>query len=252
MIQPPKQPGAREGICLIVGGGSGIGLAIARKCLEAGWKVVVGDLDVSRWDHAATKPHQTISFNVLDQDSRIELIRQILLLNIPISSLAFTIGRAITKPLQSMRADEYAALMDLNTVSFLNLVQDLNDSEVFHPQGASIAVISSLVGDQGARGKIAYSASKGALNAAVRSLAMELAPSRIRINAISPGTVRTEMLDKLISTIGEDEVSKLEQAFPLGLGFPEDVADLAVFLLSCHSRWMTGTIVTIDGGFGAR
>ncbi len=252
-MKPSDAPtNSRDGLCLIAGGGSGIGFAIATNCLEAGWKVVVADLDVSRWEQAQIKPFCAIGFNALDQSSRIELATQIQSLGIPISRMAFTIGRAITKPLQAMRTDDYASLMELNTTSFMELIRVLLECGAFAPQGASVAVISSLVGDQGARGKIAYSASKGALNSAIRSLALDLAQQGIRINAVSPGTVRTEMLDKLIATIGEDEVNKLEKEFPLGLGYPQDIADLALYLLSGQSQWMTGTVLTIDGGFGAR
>ena len=81
---------------------------------------------------------------------------------------------------------------------------------------------------------------------------MELASKKIRINAIAPGTVQTEMLDKLISSIGEEAVKKMLLDYPLGLGYPQDISDLAVFLLSKQSKWVTGSIITIDGGYSAR
>jgi len=79
-----------------------------------------------------------------------------------------------------------------------------------------------------------------------------MASKNIRVNAIAPGTVQTEMLDKLISSIGEEEVKKMLLDYPLGLGYPHDISNLAVFLLSKQSKWITGSIITLDGGYSAR
>lgn len=209
-------------------------------------------MELSFWKSQEVQKLGLMDLDVLDVASIESLSENILLQGCRIAGIACTIGKALTKPLQTMKPVDYMDLLDLNTISFFELVKQLSKRNLIHPEGASVVVISSLVGDQGAKGKIAYSASKGALNAAVRSLALELAPRGIRVNAVSPGTVRTDMLDRLINTIGAEEVAKLEEEFPLGLGYPDDVADLAVFLLSDAARWITGTTITIDGGFGAR
>lgn len=243
---------SNPGWIVVAGGGSGIGRSIALKCLEMGWKTLVADLDTSWWSSRHNDDLDLFSLDVLSTYSLKALAEYIHSTGVPVSGIACTIGKAITKPLQSMKAIEYSELFDLNTISFFGLVKALTSRSLTHPDGMSIVVVSSLVGDQGAKGKIAYSTTKGALNAAVRSMAMELVPRSIRVNAVSPGTVRTEMLERLIVSIGADEVTRLEQEFPLGLGFPEDVADLAVYLLSGSARWITGAILTVDGGFGAR
>jgi len=162
------------------------------------------------------------------------------------------VGKAVTLPVQSMKPQAYEQLFDLNVVSFLGLLAQVKESGLFSPGLASVVVISSLVGELGARGKTAYSASKGALNATVRSLVQETAAQGLRLNAICPGTIQTGMLENLIASIGSAEVDKLASEFPLGFGCATDVADLACFLLSPASRWMTGQVLTIDGGFSAR
>lgn len=240
-----------ESICLVVGGGSGIGRAIAKTALELSWPSLIVDLDLSYWSNSSVPQMDVFELDILQDHSISNLAEYILGKGYRVDKLVFTIGRATTKPLQAMKPMEYNDLCNLNTISFLKLVGELSKTGLFGQDGASIVVISSLVGELGAKGKIAYAATKGALNAAIRSMALELALDGIRINAISPGTIQTEMLDRLINTIGYNEVQSIISGFPLGLGNPQDVADLAVFLLISQTSWLTGTVITLDGGFSA-
>ena len=172
--------------------------------------------------------------------------------NIKINGLVYTVGKAVTLRLNSIKTEAYKELIELNTLSFFNLISKLATHQLILEQGASIVVISSIVGQYGARGKIAYALTKGAIDSGIKSLALELASKNIRVNAIAPGTVQTEMLDKLISSIGEEEVKRMLLDYPLGVGYPQDISDLAGFLLSKQSKWITGSIITIDGGYLAR
>jgi len=236
---------------IVVGAGSGIGKVVAEGLIELGNTVIVADLDVAGWETSATSLVGLYQVDVLSEESVNKLIAKLVTQKSSLRGLVYTVGKAITLPLQSMKPSMFNELIDLNTVSFFSLVSQLLASNLFSPNSV-IVVISSIVGQTGARGKIAYSASKGAIDAGIRSLACELAPEMIRINAIAPGTVRTAMLDKLISSIGEEGVEELAKDFPLGLGFPEDIANLALFLLSESAHWITGNVFTIDGGFSAR
>jgi NAD(P)-dependent dehydrogenase (short-subunit alcohol dehydrogenase family) len=83
-------------------------------------------------------------------------------------------------------------------------------------------------------------------------MALELAPRRIRVNAILPAIVKTEMTDSLFAAIPEETVEKMKSAHPLGFGEPEDVAWTSVYLLSDASRWMTGNNLVLDGGYSVR
>ena len=93
-----------------------------------------------------------------------------------------------------------------------------------------------------------YSASKGAINSAVKALAVELARDGIRINSILPGHIMTELLSSDKKVFSEEFIDSLKKKYPLGLGKPEDVANLTCFLLSDASRWITGSNIVIDGG----
>jgi len=110
--------------------------------------------------------------------------------------------------------------------------------------------ISSVAGIKGQVGFTAYAAAKGAMIAAVRCLALELAPRNIRVNAISPGWVETEMTEK-IRSFSPESYERNKLMHPLGLGTPADISNAAQFLLSDEARWITGINLMVDGGFCA-
>ena len=118
--------------------------------------------------------------------------------------------------------------------------------------GASFVFISSIRALHGLEGSIIYSASKGAVCSGVRAMALELAPRKIRVNAVLPSIVRTEMIDSFFETIPEESIQEMVAAHPLGLGMPEDVANACIYLLSDASKWMTGTNLVLDGGYSVR
>lgn len=236
---------------IFIGAGSGIGRAITHRYLEFGDNTVLADMNLDYWSEAGLSADKYI-LDVLDHKSVLEFCYWLKNCDHTVNGLVYTVGKAVTLPIQSVKPGMHEELLQINLVSFLNLINEFLNAGLFSTKGASIVVISSIVGDVGAKGKTVYSSSKGGLNAAIRSLSIELADFNIRINAIAPGTVQTEMLEKLVSTIGEDAVEQLAKSFPLGLGFAENVADLAYFLLGPQARWTTGTVITIDGGFTAR
>jgi 3-oxoacyl-[acyl-carrier protein] reductase len=106
--------------------------------------------------------------------------------------------------------------------------------------------VSSMWGLRGASCEVTYSCTKAALIAMSRSLALELAPTGIRVNCIAPGVIKTDMLDALPAEV----LPQLAEETPLRrLGTPEDIAHLAVFLASEKSSFITGQVITADGGF---
>ena len=104
---------------------------------------------------------------------------------------------------------------------------------------------------RGEPGKVAYGSTKAALIGGCKSMALELAPKNIRVNCIMPGLVETEMSKKLFQTIHEHSKQEIVKKHPLGLGQPEDIAHLCMFLLSDASRWITSSAIPIDGGYSS-
>jgi NAD(P)-dependent dehydrogenase (short-subunit alcohol dehydrogenase family) len=108
--------------------------------------------------------------------------------------------------------------------------------------------ISSVAASIGAVGHAAYAASKGALESYVRALAVEIGSSKSRANLVAPAEVKTPMLDQARKGLGQPAT---ETPYLLGLGEPDDVAAACCFLLSPAARWITGTTLTVDGGYSA-
>jgi NAD(P)-dependent dehydrogenase (short-subunit alcohol dehydrogenase family) len=118
------------------------------------------------------------------------------------------------------------------------------------PPGSSIIHSSSVTGITGVRNRAAYSATKGAVVALTRNMALDYAERGIRVNCVCPGFVRTPLLDPLLRDA--ERTRKLESLHPLGrLGEPEDVAWAVLYLASDESRWVTGQALVVDGGFAA-
>lgn len=119
--------------------------------------------------------------------------------------------------------------------------------------GGSIINISSVVGAMGCSDRAAYTASKGGLIGLTRNMAVDYAPYNIRVNALCPGFVETELTRIYLNKLREQEPQKLERLIghhPLGrLGNPKDVAYAALFLASDESSWITGLDMCVDGGF---
>jgi NAD(P)-dependent dehydrogenase (short-subunit alcohol dehydrogenase family) len=115
-------------------------------------------------------------------------------------------------------------------------------------KGGAILHISSCVGTTGTRNRAAYSASKGAIIALTRNMALDYAGDNIRVNCLCPGFVNTPLLAKMPA----DRRARLAAAHPLGrVGEVEDVAPLALFLLSDQASWITGQAIGVDGGYSA-
>lgn len=157
-------------------------------------------------------------------------------------------GVQTTAGISGLSKKTVAKNMRLHFESFLELVQIFAARNVINST-LSIVGVSSVSAHHGTPGKTAYSASKAALEGAVRSLAIELAPRGIRVNAVIPSMVDTNFFRRAIDQ-GKDEngVSRVLERQYLGLGTPADIAAPIAFLLSPGSRFITGTCLAVDGG----
>ncbi len=141
--------------------------------------------------------------------------------------------------------DDYHLVMDTNFGGLFNLCSNVIPMMVHNKSGCIIAV-SSVWGQRGASCEALYSASKGAVDSYVKSLAKELGPSGIRVNAVSPGVIDTDML----SCFTDEDKENLKNDTPLmRIGTPEDIANTVLFLSDNASSFITGQIVCVDGGF---
>jgi NAD(P)-dependent dehydrogenase (short-subunit alcohol dehydrogenase family) len=153
-------------------------------------------------------------------------------------------------PLQMTTESRLHQMMIVNVYAALSLIRSLSRSKGA-PAARSVVLLSSAVGKVGQPGLSAYSATKGGVEAMCRSMALELASAGIRINAVAPGVVATEMTRKAHQLLSPEQIDSIREMHPLGFGTPLDVAHAIAFLVGDGARWITGTTLAVDGGYTA-
>ena len=150
-------------------------------------------------------------------------------------------------PLTGLDDDDIRTVLDTNIGGVFNVTRAVVPYMVMQRAGA-IVNLSSVAGDKGGRGQTNYAASKGAVNAFTRALAVELAPRKIRVNAVAPGTIATELAAKAVLTSEEAKARIMSRTPMKRLGEPSEVADAVAWLASDAASYVTGEIVVVDGG----
>lgn len=146
---------------------------------------------------------------------------------------------------QDMTEDYWRHIFDVNLNGAFNTIQAVLP-HMLHEHSGCIINTSSIWGQHGASCEVAYSATKHAIIGLTRSLAQELAPTNIRVNCVAPGVIDTDM----VQVLGEETLDALAEDTPVGrLGRPEDIAAVVSFLASDAASFITGQVITSDGGF---
>jgi len=243
---------------LVTGGGTGIGLGIARRLAEAGAVVTLSGRRLDVLDQAADVLRgelpdgeiRTVASDVVDPDA-VEAAAEVAADgNGALQVVVANAGMGTGSPFLMMEAETLRNVLDINVVGAFNTMK--SGGLRMRENGGSIIAISSIAGALGGRFRAAYGASKAALDMMVRSAADELGGFGIRVNSIRPGVVESEatsMMFQHMPNVIEDYVRQM----PLGfVGDPEDIGDAAVWLASPQSRWVTGQQIAVDGGHTLR
>ncbi|XXJ20282.1 SDR family NAD(P)-dependent oxidoreductase [Desulfovibrio caledoniensis] len=194
--------------------------------------------------------HTAIVYDFNDCDALPSVLTQGI--DTPVAGFVHCAGIRPLVPLRFFSKSAFESLIAINVTSAFLILQHLRKRPMRSEYGMSAVMISSVAGRVGQSAISGYSASKGALEAAVRSWAIELARENIRVNSIAPGYVEGRMLEEHKKVMPEEKYNEIVCSHPLGLGTPEDVANATTFLLSPWSRWITGTTLTVDGGYTAQ
>lgn len=240
---------------VVTGASSGIGRATAILASRQGARVALigrraSELEVTR-DEMSGTGHLVVPQDVTEHAAIPGVMRAVVERLGPLDGLVHAAGIHATTPLRVATAEQSAMLFEVNVTSALMLTKAFRHAKV-RGVDPSVVLMSSAVGLVGEAGVSVYSATKAAVAALGRSLALELARERIRVNSIAAGIVETALTERLRSNVGDEAWLQIETAHPIGMGTADDVANAALYLLSPASRWVTGSTLVVDGGYTAR
>lgn len=236
----------------ITGASRGIGRAIAKQLALDSYRVGINYLQSAEKAEALVSELRAlgcdamaVQADVSDAEAITRAIRTVEHAFSPIDLLVNNAGIAQQDLFQYTDATLWRRLFAVNVDGAYHTIQAVLPAMIARRAG-SIVNISSMWGLRGASCEVTYSATKAAIIGLTRSLAMELAPSHIRVNCVAPGVIHTDMVDKL----GEETITALCEQTPIGrLGTPEDIAHAVAFLASDQASFITGQVLTADGGF---
>lgn len=247
-------PFSLEGKTIIVtGASSGIGQQVAISCSRIGAKVVMIARNEARLvetqDQLSGDGHITVSYDLTDLIHQKELVDDIVAKTGPIDGLVNCAGISTVLPLRLMIPDKVEEFFRTNVYAAIELTRQVLGVRNVNKDGASVIFFASVMGIVGENAKSVYSLTKGALISGARSLAVEYAKKKVRVNVVSPGVVVTPINARQPYISDPVKRTVLESRHPLGLGKTEDVANACIYLLSDASSWMTGQNLVIDGGY---
>jgi 3-oxoacyl-[acyl-carrier protein] reductase len=240
---------------LVTGAGIGIGRATAMAFGKAGYHVFVTDVldaEGSRVAEEIRAAGDSAEFHHLDVTSTAQVTEIVALAegaHGPLDTIVANAGIAYKVPLEQLTDEKWDHTLDVDLKGILRVVRAAVPGMKQRGAGAVIALSSIMGVAYGWDEHVHYSAAKSGVVGLVRGLAVELARSGIRVNGVAPGYIRTAQALSVEHSLGPEGLEKAAEFIPMGrVGEPDDIADVILFLASHGARYLTGQIVTVDGG----
>ena len=239
-------------VALVTGSSRGIGRAIAAQLAREGYAVCINYIEQRQAAESLAAELQAegcqaiaLQADVADRAAVNAMVAEIEHAFGPVTLLVNNAGISRQGLFQDVDDELWDRYFAVNVTGARNTIQAVLP-HMLHEKSGCIINISSIWGLRGASCEVTYATTKAALVGLTRSLALELAPSGIRVNAVAPGCIETDM----VRALGQETRDMLVDATPMGrLGTPEDIAGAVSFLASDKASFMTGQILTADGGF---
>ncbi len=238
---------------LIIGASSVLGGAVARVLAPEETELVLTYRSERKEAtlKAAYPRAQLMRCDVTRVDDILQLAKAIAADGQTLDGIVYAAGSGLLSPANRTTDQSLAEIMEININGAFRVLRSCGLSLQQGRQPA-VVLISSSMGSVGAPGMSVYSASKAALVGLTRSLAIEWAPRGIRVNAVAPGIVPSPLVEEMFKNLLPDEIESIRKRHPLGFGVPDDVGQAIAFLLSPKTKWITGVVLPVDGGYTAQ
>lgn len=238
-------------VVMITGASKGIGRASALKCAEFGADLILVSRDLEKLETLKQEVESAFgirafvySCDITENDQIVALFKKINEQKISIDCLLNNAGVMIDATLQVVRPELIKKIYDTNVFAIMYLSQ-LAMKSMLRKRKGSIINMTSIIGTNGNAGQVVYGSSKSAVIGITKSLAKELAPFQIRVNAIAPGFIDTDMTKDMEEKFKEKNIASIGMK---KFGQPTDIANVVVFLASDLSDYITGQVIGVDGG----
>lgn len=230
---------------LVTGASSGIGAEVAVGLAQLKANLVITGRNEERLSNIYNRLSGSNHSKIIADLNRMEDIDK-LISELPVlDGVVFCAGIVKTMPVKNITDAAIDQIFETNIISNIRLCKRILREKKIAKSG-SVVFISSVSTFNVKIGNSLYSATKGAMNSFSKAMALEVASQKIRVNCIQPGFIKTALLNS--GMITDEQLDAYVSKHPLGLGSPDDVANMCVYLLSDASKWVTGSILTIDGG----
>ncbi len=241
-------------VAIITGSTRGIGNAIAKRFIKEGAKVAICGSKLENAEQAITKMAQEMNFSkdqvlpigidLTNTESIKKMVSEVIQKWGKIDILINNAGITSTSSLLDSQDEDFYNMFEVNVFGLLKTTREV--VKYMKDTGGSIINTSSMVGINGGRNQVAYASSKFAVNGITKSLAKELGQYQIRVNAVAPGVVETDMMR---DSVDENLKQRLQAMTPLAkVGNPNDLVGAYLYLASDEASFTTGTIIQVDGG----
>lgn len=242
-------------VIIVTGASSGIGAQCAIDCSKMGARVVLVARNEERLKQTLEQceepsRHMILPFDLSSSDGLKETIKDVVAKVGKINGVVNCAGMSSVTPLKLVTDELLDQFFRTNVYSAINLSKEVTRVGNYNKEhGCSIIFFASIMGLCGEKCKTMYSATKGALIAAARSMACELAKNKVRVNVVSPGAIETPINAKLPHMADPELRKELEDKHLLGLGECSDISNACIYLLSDAAKWVTGQNIIVDGGY---
>lgn len=240
---------------MVTGASSGLGRAAAIALAACGAQLVLLGRDEERLELTRRQlgggDHVVVAAALLDADHTFQIVKETTTAHGILNGIFHSAGTYLAMPAKSTRQKHIDEIFAASVMAAYGIARAAAHHTVM-AAGGSVVFMSSVAGERGHPGTIAYAGAKAAVRGIVPVLALELAPKRIRVNLITSGTIETEMHLTTAAGLPPELIEAGARRHLFGFGAPSDIGGAVTFLMSDAARWITGTALHVDGGYLAQ